>query len=108
VAFADHTTGVAMSRDNVFMRTTDGGATWAMEWLGLAWPAWVTDVSFANASTGFAVGSDGLVMRTDDAGLSWERVPGAPSLWYDAVAAHGPWSCTIAGGWAVLQLVPDG
>ena len=96
-----------MSRENVFLRTTDGGATWTKEWLGPIWPA-VLDVSFADANTGFAVGTYGLVLRTADGGLTWEPVPGAPDLWYDAVVAHGPWSCTIAGGWAILQLVPGG
>jgi photosystem II stability/assembly factor-like uncharacterized protein len=50
------------------LRTTDGGATWKLQYAG---GYALYGVSFMDANTGMAVGQNGTIMRTTDGGGTW-------------------------------------
>jgi photosystem II stability/assembly factor-like uncharacterized protein len=60
------------------VKTTDGGATWAVQKSTLAFNGTGVDVQFANRSTGIWVNS--FVYRTKDGGAHWRRVA-LPKKW---------------------------
>lgn len=76
--------GFIGGKDNILMRTTDGGATWTQASavtrspFGFGDPLW--HIQFVNANDGFAMGN--RAYRTNDAGASWQQVS-SPDTIYD-------------------------
>jgi C1A family cysteine protease/photosystem II stability/assembly factor-like uncharacterized protein len=64
------TTAWAVGQEGVF-KTTDGGATWKHQTVGLSSVDWLCGVDFVSPSYGWAVGWGGEVYRTTDGGASW-------------------------------------
>jgi photosystem II stability/assembly factor-like uncharacterized protein len=79
VWFADERRGWAVGEAqragavrDLILQTTDGGATWAMQYLGVG--TYLHRVQFSDAQHGWAVG-DGGILRTSDGGAVWRRQP---------------------------------
>ena len=74
--FIDAQRGWIVGGNGALLRTTDGGASWAMQanilrttpFLGLS-------VVFTDATTGLVSTNTGLLLRTSDGGFSWELLP---------------------------------
>ncbi|RBW52111.1 YCF48-related protein [Marinobacter sp. F3R11] len=59
---------VAAGEGGVFMRSTDGGATWTTSFtIGSS----VNAMHFVSSTLGFAVGDQGFIARTNDGGETW-------------------------------------
>jgi len=69
VSFTDANTGTAVGDCGSIVRTTDGGANWAIQTSGTANN--LQSVSFTDANTGTAVGDSGTILRTTDGGATW-------------------------------------
>lgn len=89
------------------MKTTDGGANWAVLPTGVSTP--LTAVFFYDLSTGWAVGAGGKILCTTNGGSSWtlQPAPTTQNLWsvcfvspYDgwAVGSNGVILRTTTGG----------
>jgi photosystem II stability/assembly factor-like uncharacterized protein len=62
--------------DGIILKTTDGGATWAVKDSGRS----LSGVQFISAAVGFAVGDNGLILKTTDGGGTWaDQSPGVIS-----------------------------
>ena len=70
VAFADPTHGWAAGGDTI-LATSDGGATWKKQSLGVQ--AWLAAVAFPDAAHGWAVGGEGTILATSDGGAHWKK-----------------------------------
>ena len=69
VFFTDANKGTAVGLSGTILRTTNGGASWAIQSSGTTMPlygSWFTD-----ANTGTLVGSSDTILRTTDGGASW-------------------------------------
>jgi photosystem II stability/assembly factor-like uncharacterized protein len=73
VFFVDARRGWAVGHDAVVLHTSDGGATWALQFAAPEEEATLLSVWFENADHGLAVGSFGLMLETRDGGRSWKR-----------------------------------
>lgn len=72
--------GVRSVYSNVFLNSSDGGQTWAVQDPGISqFPWWVgqdrrfESVQQIDAHNVVAVGDSGLIARTTDGGLTWQR-----------------------------------
>ena len=76
VWFADDQTGYALGAYNVFLRTDDGGATWASHSYRLDNPDkyHLYDIARSSAGTLLLAGEAGTLLRSLDDGATWERV----------------------------------
>src|SRR5260370_38113224 len=70
VAVLDPNTAVAVGALGMIVRTTDGGATWKVQWSGTT--QHLFGVSFTDANTGTVVGDNGTILRTADGGGTWK------------------------------------
>jgi len=82
VDFANAQTGVAVGAGRTIVRTTDGGATWAVVNAGEG--SQLNAVSFADDTTGVAVGQDGQILFTQNGGAQWNVIREG---WMDALNA---------------------
>lgn len=76
VWFADANTGYALGAYNVFLRTDDGGATWASHSYRLDNPDkyHLYDIARSTAGTLLLAGEAGTLLRSLDDGATWERI----------------------------------
>lgn len=82
VDFTDAKHGWAVGHDSLILNSTDGGASWTVQYRDPALENLdeedellekpLMDVWFRDSQTGFAVGAYGLFLRTDDGGQNWE------------------------------------
>ena len=70
----DEQRGWAVGHDAVVLHTTDGGASWQVQYAAPEEELPLLDVWFANARQGMAIGAYGYFLRTEDGGESWESV----------------------------------
>jgi photosystem II stability/assembly factor-like uncharacterized protein len=81
--FVDERHGWAVGHDSIILHTSDGGASWVVQYRDPALTGGaedgedllekpLMDVWFRDANTGFAVGAYGLLLRTEDGGATWE------------------------------------
>ncbi|MFZ1594269.1 MAG: YCF48-related protein [Anaerolineae bacterium] len=98
IAFANSQLGWAVGKNGQFMRTTNGGYTWAYQ---LAAPAVdLGAVDFVDATTGWRVGANGAIWRSTDAGLTWASQGSPTSLRLTSLAmvdASTGWSAGYSG-----------
>ncbi|MCU0976329.1 MAG: YCF48-related protein [Steroidobacteraceae bacterium] len=78
VYFLDETRGWAVGHDEVILRTTDGGKTWARTHFDPEAKQPLLDVWFGDPDRGLAVGAYGVIYESRDGGTSWERVDFEP------------------------------
>ncbi|APV48376.1 hypothetical protein BWI17_00945 [Betaproteobacteria bacterium GR16-43] len=71
VDFVDAKNGWAVGHDAVILASTDGGATWAMQFSAPSEQRPLLDVLFVSPTQGFAVGAYGAFYETTDGGKSW-------------------------------------
>ncbi len=72
VHFIDGDRGFACGEKGAFLKTTDGGSTWASVSTGVTITIWdVKSVPGTNGQTLFAVGDQGLIMKSTDGGDTW-------------------------------------
>jgi photosystem II stability/assembly factor-like uncharacterized protein len=74
VYFVDATHGWAVGHDAQILATTDGGATWVLQFEDPERESPLIDVWFENLEHGFAVGAYGTLLESSDGGQSWEDV----------------------------------
>ena len=74
VYFVDATHGWAVGHDAQILATTDGGATWVLQFEDPERELPLIDVWFENLEQGFAVGAYGTLLETSDGGQSWDDV----------------------------------
>lgn len=89
VWFADDATGYALGAYNVFLRTDDGGATWASHSYRLDNPDkyHLYDIARSAAGTLLLAGEAGTLQRSLDDGATWERVASPyPGSFFGTVA----------------------
>lgn len=82
--------GYALGAYNLFLQTSDGGATWQAHGDRLDNPDKYHLYAIARSSTGtlVVVGEAGTLLRSLDGGASWERIPTPyPGSFFGAVAA---------------------
>jgi photosystem II stability/assembly factor-like uncharacterized protein len=70
VSFASPTVAVAVGRSKVIMRTTNGGATWAVQTFTPNSPSYFA-VTFGDNLHGTIGGEAGEILHTTDGGLTW-------------------------------------
>jgi photosystem II stability/assembly factor-like uncharacterized protein len=74
LAFANATTGIAISHNGRIVRTTDAGSTWVE--YPTAYSKHLEKVIFTDTEHGYIIGGDsdtGLLLKTQDAGLTWTK-----------------------------------
>lgn len=71
--FLDANTGLAAT-NNTLLRTTDGGATWAVVANNASVDTFFVSVRFATPLIAVVVGADGVILRSIDGGLTWNSV----------------------------------
>ena len=81
-SFLDSLHGYAVGGDPnagtmVFVKTTDGGASWVSQ---TAFPSTLFDVGFINLDTGWVIGRSGTILKTTNGGSSWTP-EGNTSYW---------------------------
>ena len=74
IYFVDATHGWAVGHDAQILATTDGGATWNLQFEDLERESPLIDVWFENLNHGIAVGAYGTLLETSDGGKSWEDI----------------------------------
>ncbi|MBT1688973.1 PKD domain-containing protein [Dawidia soli] len=84
VLFIDNQLGF-MAGDNMFLKTTNGGATWTN--LGTTYN--INDLYFFDASRGIASTSIGAVLHTSDGGATWQENPFTVGVDLGAIAFQG-------------------
>jgi photosystem II stability/assembly factor-like uncharacterized protein len=76
VFFTDTNTGYVVGDYGKIQKTTDGGATWALQHTDSTY--YLTSVFFTDSITGYAVGGDyglsGIILKTTDAGANWIKL----------------------------------
>ncbi|RZV38064.1 MAG: photosystem I reaction center subunit IV [Chromatiales bacterium] len=91
VWFANDRDGYALGAYGIFLRTRDGGETWAVEGNRLENPDnyHLYDVARTSSGTVIVVGEAGTLLRSPDDGNEWERVDAAyTGSYFGAVAAN--------------------
>lgn len=74
VFFLDDKRGWAVGHDAQILASSDGGATWSMQFEDLEREAPLLDVRMLDAQRGFAVGAYGALLETSDGGQHWQDV----------------------------------
>ena len=69
--FKNSTTGWVCGHRSKIEKTTDGGATWALEPVGLNVGYDLTCIYFYDFNTGWCLGTFGAMLRTTNGGASW-------------------------------------
>lgn len=72
--FVDAQHGWAVGHDTQVLATTDGGATWSLQFEDLERESPLIDVWFENLNHGIAVGAYGTLLETTDGGKTWEDI----------------------------------
>ncbi|MDA3903073.1 MAG: YCF48-related protein [Desulfuromusa sp.] len=72
VYFIDSQSGWVVGHDQVILRTTDGGKTWALVYENAEAESPLLDIFFLDAQHGFAIGAYGQFLESFDGGSSWE------------------------------------
>lgn len=75
LTFTNETTGYAVSRTGMIIKTTDTGHTWVTLNSGVNF--YLTKVQFTSTSNGYVVGGDetgSFLLKTTNAGQSWEKI----------------------------------
>lgn len=72
IRFANDKLGVAVGHDQVILRTTDGGSTWAQVNIDIEAETPLFDAVFVSSDYAIAVGAYGLYMDSRDGGQTWE------------------------------------
>lgn len=101
--FPTATAGFGAGFDGLFIRTTNGGGTWAASFAaasGLS-PNF-NDLSFVNATTGYLAGSYRIILKTTNAGTSWTLV--LPETTAATVSNYGIHFVNESLGFAVGQV----
>src|SRR5229473_129897 len=80
VSVVDSNTATAVGTLGTIVRTTDGGATWAVQTSGTT--NTLTGVSFVDANIGTVVGAWGTILRTTDGGATWTPQWSGTDLFY--------------------------
>ena len=91
VWFANDSDGYALGAYGIFLRTRDGGTTWAVEGNRLENPDnyHLYDIARTSSGTVIVVGEAGTLLRSPDDGINWERVDAAyAGSYFGAVAAN--------------------
>jgi photosystem II stability/assembly factor-like uncharacterized protein len=114
IAFADTSTGVAVTFWGRSIRSTDGGATWTD---AAIMDGWMKAVAFAGPGFGVAAGGgcapDPALETSNDAGQSWiVRSEGivilCPAVWYHAIALPTTRIGFVVGSGTAVQRTVDG
>lgn len=71
VFFINDQQGWAVGHDAQILHSTDGGATWSLQYSDPELEAPLLDVMFLDTQLGFALGAYGRLMRTEDGGANW-------------------------------------
>ena len=78
VFFLDAQQGWAVGHDAVILHTSDGGASWDLQYEdpipGGDLPKPLLDIYFKDKLNGFAVGAYGLMLKTKDGGENWTSI----------------------------------
>ncbi|MCX8043385.1 MAG: YCF48-related protein, partial [Desulfobacterota bacterium] len=68
--------GWAVGNKGLYLRSTDGGKTWAEQSEAIKTKFWLRSIAFCDAQTGFIVGARGTVAKTEDGGATWNIISG--------------------------------
>lgn len=102
IAFADATTGVAVSGSGRAARSVDGGQTWTTVATGTN--RYLSKVRFTSSTGAIAIGESGLVLRSDDAGATWRVLtPQTPHDLNDVHFADSKTGWIVGNGGTVLS-----
>ncbi len=82
VEFISEKEGWAVGHDAVILHTSDGGATWELQYENAAFEKPLLDIAFLDAQNGIAVGAYGLMLKTQDGGKSWEESEVEDADWH--------------------------
>ncbi|MCO5275951.1 MAG: YCF48-related protein [Flavobacteriales bacterium] len=74
VFFLNDTLGWIGTETGRILRSTDGGANWALMESGLAASNYITDIQFLDPDTGYASCLSSRVIKTTDGGFTWQVV----------------------------------
>ena len=74
VYFVDAQHGWAVGHDTQILASTDGGATWTLQYEELERESPLINVWFENLERGIAVGAYGTLLETTDGGKNWEDI----------------------------------
>lgn len=101
--------GYAVTWQPRVIRTTNGGASWALQTTVDAFGGFLYDIKMIDTSSGFMVGSSGRVYKTTDGGLLWDTltVP-TRSYSFNAMELLNPQTLTIFGSQGTNFISLDG
>ncbi|MBK8698519.1 MAG: hypothetical protein IPN29_02840 [Saprospiraceae bacterium] len=94
VKFIDISTGWVAGENGTIMKTTDGGATWAVQTSGIT--STIRSIFFLDANNGWACGDGGSILRTLDGGTSWTPQSSPFTTQYNSIRF-----ATATTGWLV-------
>lgn len=81
IFFINELTGWAVGTGQKIIKTTDGGATWALQY-GNNWPGFFKSIHFYNSNVGFAAGLNpgnmNMLLNTTNGGLNWNVLMFSP------------------------------
>jgi photosystem II stability/assembly factor-like uncharacterized protein len=72
VKFVDQQTGFAAGEHGTVLKTTDAGATWQDQYVGIALP--MRSIGVSSSSNVFIGGNFGSLYRSTDIGTSWQKI----------------------------------
>ncbi|MDP1539139.1 MAG: YCF48-related protein [Moraxellaceae bacterium] len=98
IRFVNNQLGLAVGHDQVILRTTDGGKTWAQVNLDIEAETPLFDVMFVSPDYAIAVGAYGLYMDSRDGGQTWDSRPISDLDWHhNAIQKLSDTTLLIAG-----------
>jgi len=106
VATLDAQTTVAVDGLGNVLRTTDGGATWAVQPSGAQVPLY--SLSFVNPTQGTAVGDLGTILKTTDGGVTWIPVDSGTSYFLAGVSFADADKGIAVGDFGTILRTADG
>ena len=103
IAMLDDSNGLATAAGG-FLRTTDGGRTWAEPRPMAAYTS--GPIGIAGSRTAWATGLSGGLWRTTDSGYSWEAQISGTSVHLGSVAAIGDTEAWVTGSGSGFNDIP--
>ena len=107
IFFTSPVRGFAVGDDQVFLETSDGGATWSQVPAVVRDPAFWEDpfyeLTFVDADHGWVVGNNNGAWRTTDGGATWQQMTGFPAGSYTFLVFVTPQDGWVGGNGSVVR-----
>jgi photosystem II stability/assembly factor-like uncharacterized protein len=107
IDFVDASHGWAVGYDGTLAHSTDGGATWQPQSLGIDTEEMLSDVFFLNKDVGWLVGVYGPLYKTSDGGATW-LPQGGPGMSVRAITFADQNDGWVVGATGMIEHSTDG